>query len=153
MQAETFNEAMALFHQRDFSRAIPRFEQAAQGPVREMAYSARTHLRMCESRLARTEPETRSAEENYAYAVARMNLRAYAEAAALLEFALKQQETDHSHYAAAVALGHLGEVDRAVGHLKRAIQMQPRNRATAMGDPDFVELAKFQPIREILMGG
>ncbi len=152
MQAESFNQAMALFHQRDFVRALPLFEQVAQGPVREMAYSARTHLRMCESRLARPEPEKRSAEENYAYAVARMNLRAYAEAAGLLEFALKQQETDYSHYAAAVALGNLGEVDRAVSHLKRAIQMQPRNRAMAMGDPDFLELAKFQPIREVLMG-
>ena len=43
---------MHAFHQRDFRKALPLFERATQGPVKEMAHSARTHLRMCESRLA-----------------------------------------------------------------------------------------------------
>ncbi|MBY0505882.1 MAG: hypothetical protein K2X03_18340 [Bryobacteraceae bacterium] len=151
-QAETFNQAMALFHQREFRRALPLFEAAAQGPASDMAYAARTHVRMCESRLAKIDPETRSFEDNYAQAIAQLNVRAYADAATLLDFSLRQQETDYAHYAAAAARGHLGQIDRAVSHLRRAIQMQPRNRALAMGDPDFSELAKLPALREVLMG-
>lgn len=151
-QAELFNQAMALFHQREFRRAMPLFEAAGNGPVREMAYSARTHWRMCESRLARTEPDSRSAEDNYTHAIAQMNLRSFADAALLLDVSLRQQETDYAHYAAAVARGYLGQVEAAAGHLRRAIQLQPRNRTMAMNDPDFVELAKLQPIREVLTG-
>lgn len=151
-QTESFNRAMEFFHQRDFRKAMPLFETAAKGPVREMAFSARTHLSMCESRLSTSEPETRTAEENYNHGIAQMNLRAFAPAAALFEFSLKQQETDYAHYALAAALGHQGQIDQAVRHLQRAIQIQPRNRAMAATDPDFIELAKFQPIRDVLTG-
>ena len=143
---------MEFFNRREFRQAAPLFEAAAGGPIREMAYSAKTHLRMCESRLAKSEPETRSAEENYTYAIAQMNRREFAGAAASLEFSLRQQETDYAHYALAAARGHQGQIDLAVKHLQRAIQMQPRNRAMAMSDPDFNELAKFQPIRDMLTG-
>ncbi len=151
-QTATFTQAMEAFHQRDFRRAMPLFQTAAEGPVREMAFSARTHLRMCESRLAKSDPETRDAEGNYTFAVAQMNLRDYAHAASLLEYSLKQQETDYAHYALAAALGHLGQFEIAVQHLRRAIQLQPRNRSMAMTDPDFLELAKYAPIRDLLMG-
>lgn len=143
---------MQAFHQRDFRKAIPLFEQASRGPVMDMAYSARTHLRMCESRVSRSEPSARSAEENYHHAVAKMNLREFANAAALFEFSLMQQETDYAHYGLAAAAGHQGLVELAAQHLRRAIQMQPRNRAMAMSDTDFAELAKFPPIRDLLMG-
>jgi tetratricopeptide (TPR) repeat protein len=143
---------MEYFHQRDFRKAMALFDAATNGPVREMAYSARTHLRMCESRLSKSEPEARSAEENYNHGIAQMNLRSFANAAALFEISVKQSETDYAHYALAAALGHQGQVDQAVRHLQRAIQMQPRNRAMAASDPDFIELAKFQPIRDILTG-
>lgn len=143
---------MEAFHQRDFRRALPLFEAVAQGPVRDMAFSARTHQRMCESRLTSTEPETRDFEGNYTFAIAQMNLREYARAASLLEYSLKQQETDYAHYALAVALGNQGAIEPAVQHLRRAIQMQPRNRTMALGDPDFTELAKLQPFRDLLTG-
>ncbi len=151
-QTDIFNQAMQAFHQRDFRQALPLFETAAQGPIKEMAFSARTHARMCESRLAKSGPEIRTAEENYTYAIARMNLRDFPGAAELLEFSLNQQETDYANYALAAALGHQGQIDRAAQYLRRAIQIQPRNRAMAISDPDFVELAKFQPIRDLLTG-
>ena len=143
---------MEAFHQRDFQRALPLFEAASQGPVRDMAHSARTHLRMCESRMAKDQPPARSAEENYHHGMAQLNLRAFADAATLLELSLTQRETDEAHYALAATLGHQGELDRAAHHLQRAIEMQPRNRAMAATDPDFLELAKFQPIRDLLTG-
>lgn len=152
LQAQTFEKAMQRFHQRDFRGAIPFFEQAAEGPVKEMVHSARTHLRMCESRLANSEPETRDPEQNYHYGIAQTNRRNFAGAAVALEVSVKQRETDYAHYALAVVLGHLGKVDQAAQHLRRAIQMQPRNRTAALADPDFSELAKYPPIRDLLTG-
>ena len=151
-QAETFEKAMQLFHQRDFRRALPLFEQAAEGPVMGMVHSARTHLRMCESRLANRDPSTRDSEQNYHFGIAQVNLRNFTAAVAALEASVKQRETDYAHYALAVALGNLGKLDQAVPHLRRAIQMQPRNRTAALTDPDFSELAKHQPIRDLLTG-
>lgn len=143
---------MQAFHQRDFRRAMPFFEQAAQGPVMDMAFSARTHLRMCESRLAPSEPADRSAEENYHHAVAQMNLRQFANAATLFEYSLRQQETDYAHYGLAAAAGNQGQFERAGKHLRRAIEMQPRNRTMALNDPDFAEAARIPAIRDLLMG-
>ena len=143
---------MQLFHQRDFRRALPLFEQAAEGPVMGMVHSARTHLRMCESRLANSDPSSRDSEQNYHFGIAQVNLRNFAAAVAALEASVKQRETDYAQYALAVALGNLGKVDQAVPHLRRAIQMQPRNRTAALTDPDFHELAKHQPIRDLLTG-
>lgn len=151
-QAETFENAMQLFHQRDFRRAIPLFEQAAEGPDMGMVYSARTHLRMCESRLANSDPSARDSEQNYHYGMAQVNLRNHAGAVVALEMSVKQRETDYAHYALAVALGNAGKVDQAAQHLRRAIQLQPRNRTAALTDPDFSELAKHQPIRDLLTG-
>ena len=76
----------------------------------------------------------------------------FAGAAVALEVSVKQRETDYAHYALAVVLGHLGKVDQAAQHLRRAIQMQPRNRTAALADPDFSELAKYPPIRDLLTG-
>ena len=143
---------MQLFHQRDFRRALPLFEQAAEGPVMGMVHSARTHLRMCESRLANSDPSSRDSEQNYHFGIAQMNLRNFAAAVAALEASVKQRETDYAQYALAVALGNLGKLDQAVPHLRRAIQMQPRNRTAALTDPDFSELAKHQSIRDVLTG-
>ena len=117
-----------------------------------MVHSARTHLRMCESRLANSDPATRDSEQNYHFGIVQVNLRNFAVAVAALEASVKQRETDYAHYALAVALGNLGKVDQAVPHLRRAIQMQPRNRTAALTDPDFSELAKHQPIRDVLTG-
>lgn len=142
---------MARFHARDFKEALRFLEQAATGPLREMAFSARTHLSICEQRLElENQPKIESAEDRYNYAVALLNERQYEQARRQLEMALEEKEADHFLYALAVAVGHLGDIPAAAAHLRRSIALSPKNRVAAHNDPDFAELARHSEIRALL---
>ncbi|RPI18087.1 MAG: hypothetical protein EHM65_02485 [Acidobacteriales bacterium] len=150
-QAKIFDKAAALFHRGDFASAGKLFEKAADGPVGEMACSARLHARMCERRTSRAEPALASAEDHYNYAVALLNRRELQGAEKHLHEGLKlAPNADHIHYALALASGLRGEARQAFDSLKRAIELNPRNRAQARNDPDFVEFA-HQPLMASLL--
>lgn len=151
LQLETFNRAMEAFHQRDFKKAKDLFETAANGPAREVAFSAKTHARMCEQRLAKDAMKFDSPEDYYAYATALANRQQYREAIPLLLKALQLREADHYHYALALCLGQSGDLDGAMRHLSRAIEIAPRNRGLASTDPDWAELIRQPKIRELLL--
>ena len=150
LQLDNFNRAVEAFHQRDFKKAKELFESAANGPAREVAFSARTHLRMCEQRLERDKVNLQSPEDFYAYATALVNRQQFAEAIPYLEKALAAHEADHYHYSLALCQGQTGNLDAAVRHLARAIDLSPRNRGLASTDSDFVELLRQPQIRELL---
>ena len=57
---------------------------------------------------------------------------------------------DHVHYALALSRGLRGDIQRASESLKRAIEIQPKNRAQALGDPDFAGLVHQRPIAALL---
>ena len=150
-QTRLFEKAVSLFHAHEFSKAIMLFEQVAQGPGREMAHASRLHIRMCEHRLAKSGPELSSPEDRYNYAIALINRRELELAEQQLKQALQQtDEADHLHYAMALCRGLNGDLQGAYAHLKRAIELQPRNRLMARNDPDFHPFAHQAPIRELL---
>jgi tetratricopeptide (TPR) repeat protein len=151
-QQKAFDTAMQAFHMRDFAKAKQLFEAAAEGPAREIGYAARQHASMCEQRLKKAAVKLESAEDLYNYGVSLMNQRNLDGAQASLEKALKQDGGDHVHYALALVLGLKQNVDGAVEHLKKAIELSPRNRVTAHNDPDFAELMQHASIRELLVG-
>ncbi len=153
-QPELFEKAVSVFRSGDFAAARDLFEKASAGPNREMAHSARLHVRMCQQRLERQKPVLTTAEDHYAYAVALMNHQDHAGAAPSLEEALRLGgERDHFHYALALCRGALGDLEGAAWHLRRAIEIQPRNRSIARNDPDFVRLVNQPQISELLAPG
>lgn len=148
-----FEKAMGHFRKKDFQRAIELFDQAAEGPVAEVAHTAQMHSKMCQRRMGQqAEPRLETPEDHYAYAVALMNRGGWQQAEPLLSKALgARPEADHYHYAMALCAGHAGDVDTAVRHLKRAIELQPSNRTAARGDAEFHALMQQHPaIREVL---
>ncbi|MGD0014142.1 MAG: hypothetical protein ABSD56_06925 [Bryobacteraceae bacterium] len=150
-QAETYERAIHLFHARDYAGALPLFETAAGGPLREMAHSARLHARMCARRMAAGEPALRSADERYDYAIALMNTRRFAQAERhLLQAAVEAPNGDHIYYALALCRGLVGDIRAAYVHLKRAIELQPRNRMHARKDPDFARIGRLPPLAGLL---
>ena len=149
-QADLFEQAMRLFHRRDFAGARTLFLQAAAGPVVEVGHSAKMHARMCERRLA-AEPSLQTPEELYNYGVALLNQGRLREAEEHLRNAIAGKgEAGHFHYAMALCSVLLGDLASAARHLRRAIEIEPGNRIAALNDPDFQRLAGHAMLRDVL---
>jgi tetratricopeptide (TPR) repeat protein len=150
-QLGSFEAAMKLFHARDLKRAREVFLQAAEGPERDVANRARLHMAMCDRRLEQAAPKLRSAEDYYTYGVAQINARNVADARAHLEQALRlAPAADHIYYALALAQALGGDLAGAHENLKRAIELDPRNRIMARQDADFAPLANQPPFDVLL---
>lgn len=150
-QLAAFESAMRLFHARHLQQASDLFQQAVDGPERDVAQRARLHIAMCERRLRQEAPALRSADDYYNYAVALINTRKLAEARQHLERALEiAPGADHIHYALALAQALGGDLASAHENLRRAIEIEPRNRIMARQDADFAPLAGQPPFDALL---
>jgi len=150
-QMAAFEAAMKLFHARKLKEARDLFQQAAAGPERDVAQRASLHIAMCDRRLQQASVSLNSAEEYYNYGIAMINARNLGEARTHLEKGLQLDPgADHIHYALAVAQALLGDLQHAHDSLKRAIELDPRNRLTARQDSDLAPLAN-QPIFSALL--
>ena len=150
-QTELFDRAVKLFQMGGYAAARGLFERAALGPIPAMAHSAQLHSAMCARRVAAQEPTPATAEEHYNYAIALINQGRFPEAERhLTEAVARVPDADHVHYALALCSGLSGDVRGACRHLRRAIELQPRNRAAARNDPDFSGIAQLSPLFELL---
>jgi tetratricopeptide (TPR) repeat protein len=150
-QPELYEKAVRAFNSGNYGEAKSLFERAAAGPSREMAHVASLHAKMCAKRLARPEMSLHTADEHYDYAVALMNGSRFEQAERHLLLALAQTpKADHLFYALALCRGLCGDLQGAYVNLKRAIELQPRNRAAARNDPDFAEIGQLSPLAELL---
>ncbi len=150
-QLSSFEAAMKLFHARKMREARDLFETAEAGPERDVAQRARLHIAMCDRRLQQDGPPLRTPEDLYNYGIAMLNTRKVAEARVHLEKALElAPDADHVHYALALAQALGGDVTSAAEHLRRAIELEPRNRIIARQDVDFAPLANQPPFDLLL---
>jgi tetratricopeptide (TPR) repeat protein len=151
-QMKLYEEAMSLFHQQRFQRSKQELEKVLEGPSKELADRARTHLRIVEQRMKpSTEQNPKSSEEHYQRGVAMMNLGRWDEARESLEKARKMApKADHVHYALAALDCLTGEADAAMANLKIAIELRPANRFHARNDEDFAFLQEDPRFTELL---
>jgi tetratricopeptide (TPR) repeat protein len=150
-QLGAFEAAMKLFHARKLKEAREHFLRAVEGPGRDVAQRARLHVAMCDRRLQQATVHLGSAEDYYNYGVALINARHVAEARTHLEKALQiAPGSDHIHYALALAQALAGDLASAHENLKRAIELEPRNRIIARQDTDFAPLANQPPFDALL---
>lgn len=151
-QMKVYEEAMALFHQQKFQRAKQELEKVLDGPSKELADRARTHLRITEQRMKPlSEQNPKSPEEHYQRGVAMMNLGRWDEARESLDKARKlAPKADHIHYALAALDCLTGEADSAMANLKVAIELRPSNRYHARNDEDFAFLQEDPRFTELL---
>jgi tetratricopeptide (TPR) repeat protein len=141
-QMQSFQEGMRLFHARQFQPARESFLRAIGGPDRSVAHRAGLHARICEQRLESPGPALNTPEEHYNYAITLINSRDLATAQMHLRAALQADATaDHVLYALAACQSLGGDLQAAYENLKRAIDLQPRNRLAARQDPDFAAIA------------
>jgi len=142
---------MRLFHVRQFQQARDVFLGAQRGPDRAVAHRAELHARMCERRLGAPAVVLNTPEEHYNYAVTLINSRDLAGAQRHLRAALEADPAaDHVLYALAACQSLAGDLPAAYENLKRAIDLQPRNRLAARQDPDFAAMADHQAFARLL---
>lgn len=150
-QMEAFEEGMRLFHARRFQQARDSFRQVRNGPDRAVAHRAELHARMCERRLESPDVVLNTPEEHYNYAVTLINSRDLAGAEKHLRAALDRDPAgDHVLYALAACQCLGGDLQGAYENLKRAIDLQPRNRLAARQDPDFAPMADHPGFARLL---
>ncbi len=157
-----FYEAIAIYEtgvralqRHDFSAGAEAFRQVLDRypGERELVERARLFLRVCERETAQRPagPQT-TAERVYA---ATMSLSAGDSDAALthVQQALDQEPTSHhAHYMMAVIRTTRLENAMALEHLRRAIELNPENRALARQDADLDRLRQSPSARALLDG-
>jgi tetratricopeptide (TPR) repeat protein len=150
-QLKVFESAIKLFHAKKFRAARERFLAANHGGDRGIAHKAELHVRMCDHRLEEQTVALRTADEHYDYAITLINDRKLPEARQHLMKAREQQpEADHIYYGLALCDGLGGDLKGAYENLRRAIEIQPRNRISARQDADFARIANQPPLDRLL---
>jgi tetratricopeptide (TPR) repeat protein len=138
-----YESAVRLLYAQNFERAKSAFEKLIQtfGEDKEILERAKSHLRLCEQKIARKPPAPRSVEDLYNVAVALMNEGKYPESIEHLNKALKNRpDCDYVLYALAATYCLTGNVDNALRNLRAAITLKPENRFLAQHDYDFEPL-------------
>ena len=133
---------MRLFHARQYQPAREAFQNAMRGADRTVAHRAGLHARICEQRLESAGPVLNTPEEHYNYAITLINSRDLVRRRSICASALDADPAaDHVLYALAACQSLGGDLHSAYENLKRAIDLQPRNRMAARHDPDFAAMA------------
>ncbi len=152
VQYSRFDLAIQALRKGRFYEAQALFAQACAGPNEKIRTSAETYLRICRNRTEKPFDPT-SFEDHYTYGVALLNERRLPEARTQLESAIEiSPSTDYLYYALAACCALSGDMAGAYSNLRRAIQLQPRNRIAVWSDPDFQEALKDCSIRRLLDG-
>lgn len=150
-QLQFYEAGMRLFHAGKYSEARDLFLQSLVGSERDVAHRADLHIRMCERRLEVPKPVLHSADDHYNYGVAMLNARDLAAARYHLQIALAMDAgADHIYYALALCHGLAGDLQGAYENLRRAIELQPRNRISARQDADFAAFVNSPPFDRLL---
>jgi len=150
-QLRLYEEAYRLFRSQNFAQAKTAFERASEGPQRELSHNARLHVAMCERRMQSAPAEFPTAEENYNYGIARLNTRELTAARRYFEAALSLAPNgDHIYYGLALCCGLAGDLQGCYENLKRAIDLQPRNRLVARQDQDFNTIVQHPVFHQLL---
>lgn len=137
-QIVAFEKGIRLFHQRKFAEAKAAFQRAMAGSNAQISHNAGLHIRVCDQRLNPVTAQLSTAEDHYNYGIAMINARDLGAARRHLETALKAQpKADYIHYALALCRGLAGDLTGAGESLKRAVDLDPRNRHAVRRDPDF----------------
>jgi tetratricopeptide (TPR) repeat protein len=150
-QLKRYEEAYRLFRSQSFAQAKVAFERAIEGPQRELTHNARLHVAMCERRMQSGQVDFSTAEEHYNYAIARLNTRDLPVARRHFEMALAMAPNgDHIFYGLALCCGLSGDYQGCYENLKRAIDLQPKNRLIARQDPDFNTIVQHPVFHQLL---
>jgi tetratricopeptide (TPR) repeat protein len=135
-----YENAVKLLYAQEFEKAKAVFEKLIQTFTedKEIVERAKSHLRLCEQKVARKPLGPRTLEDYYNLAITLMNSGKYEGAIENLNKALRYNpHCDYVFYALAATNCRTGNFDDALSNLKIAINLKPENRFLAQSDSDF----------------
>jgi tetratricopeptide (TPR) repeat protein len=148
----TYVEAVALYEEglqalqrRDYSRAIARLRSVLSSypEEKELHERVRLYINVCERQSTPREASPRNAEERVYAATLAVNAGNYDTALEHLRAVTAEDpRNDHASYMLAVVHALRGDLDGAMPHLVRAIELNPENRVLARQDPDLESLRR-----------
>lgn len=152
-QADYYDKASSAFQSRHFQRALTLFEKASEGPDLTLTDRARIHISICQQQVKPRKVKLKTADEYYNYGIRLINERRFDEAGKSLDQALKiQPRGAHIHFAAAILAALTRDTAGTYKNLKRAIELDPRIRVSALNDTDLAAAAKDPAISQLLHG-
>jgi tetratricopeptide (TPR) repeat protein len=150
-QAGHYGKAVSHFNNRRFKRALPWFAKALEGPNTNLRHRAEVHSQICRRQIESNKVKLKTVDDYYNYGIRLVNDRQLEEAERHFQKALKMAPNgDHLHYAFAVVRALSGDAEGASANLKRAIELNGRNRLLARNDPDFSSIVRHPLITELL---
>jgi tetratricopeptide (TPR) repeat protein len=152
-QLSDYESALKLFSQQRYTEACELFGRVVQGPARNIADKARAYTQVCGRKTAQPETDFQNAEDHFNYGVERLNARDIEKARHHLGRALAMKpDAEHIVYIMALCCGLSGDGSGACENLKRAIELEPKNRILARQDPEFAILSQQIPALRTLLG-
>jgi tetratricopeptide (TPR) repeat protein len=139
---EAFERGFRALQQRQYDRAASAFKAVIAGfpDEKEMQERARVYLSICE-RQAAGAGRPRSFEERMNAATVSINRGAFDDALRLLrDLASDHPQSDHVQYLLTVTHTSMGDAEKALSHLRRAIELNPENRLLSAADADLEPL-------------
>ena len=131
--------------------ALSWFKKALEGPNTVLRHRAEVHTRICRRQIESDKVKLKTVDDYYNYGIKLVNDRQLKEAEQHFQQALKMApDGDHLHYAFAVVRALSGDAEGASANLKRAIELNGRNRLLARSDPDFSSVVRHPLITELL---
>ena len=150
-QSGHYGKAVSHFNNRRFKRALPWFAKALEGPNTNLRHRAEVHSQICRRQIKSDKVKLKTVDDYYNYGIRLVNDRQLEEAERHFQKALKMApDGDHLHYAFAIVRALSGDAEGASANLKRAIELNGRNRLLARSDPDFSGIARHPLISELL---
>lgn len=148
---DDYQSALELMQQNKFDKARAALEKIARDAPPEIAERVRIYLAVCERNGAKTSLSFSTPAEHYDYAVSLLNNGSFEEARDQFEAILAgAPEADFAYYGMALLSSITGQAEEALGHLARAIELNPSNRIQARSDPDFIDMADDPRFTELL---
>ena len=151
---KAYEEALKLFHKKQYAKAKERLTKVITRFPEETEVLARVQsfLRVCERQLENRKETANSPEEIFNQAVFYHNSGQHELALESYSRALKlsKKDQDHIYYAMAATELLRGNMNTALKHLEKAIQMNQENRFFAHNDPDFQLLATDKDFQDLI---
>ena len=141
--AEEFSRGMKILYKKEYTKAIESFQKIAEAHPNELTLvdRCRVLINLCHQLRSRKRYKPQEVDECYYLGVYHSNRREYKEALKCFEEALTiQPENEKIVYLIASTYALIGNRQKAIESLKKAIKLDETNRIHARYDPDFESL-------------